>query len=112
MVILLDNAMKFSRPDGRIRVLLDWNPGQVFVSVQDDGIGIDPEDVEHVFDRFYKADKSHHQPGTGLGLSIAREVLQRMGQSITVRSQPEQGAVFTFSLSRQGEAGLEPGRLF
>lgn len=111
MVILLDNAMKFSRPDGHIRVLLDWNPGQVFVSVRDDGIGIDPEDVEHVFDRFYKADKSHHQPGTGLGLSIAREVLQRMGQSITVHSQPGQGAVFTFSLSRQGEAGLESGRL-
>lgn len=101
MVILLDNALKFTGEDGHIQILLEWDLNQVFVSVQDDGCGIDPVDLPHVFDRFFKADKSHHQPGTGLGLSIAREVLQRMGQSITVRSKPGQGTVFTFTLLRQ-----------
>lgn len=101
LVILLDNALKFTDLNGHIGLLLDWNSDQVFVSVQDDGMGIDPADLPHVFDRFFKADKSHHLPGTGLGLSIAREVLQRMGQTIHVRSKPGQGTIFTFSLARQ-----------
>ena len=108
LVILLDNALKFTAMDGHIQILLDWNPGQVLVSVQDDGMGIDPADLPYVFDRFFKADKSHHQPGTGLGLSIAREVLQRMGQSIHVRSKPGKGTVFTFTLARQSGSPVLP----
>jgi PAS domain S-box-containing protein len=100
LVILLDNAMKFTPDGGQVRIILDWNAHQVLVSVEDTGIGIDPADIQHVFDRFFKADKAHQQPGTGLGLSIAREILQRMGQSISVRSQSGRGTCFTFSLSR------------
>lgn len=100
LVILIDNAMKFTPSGGQINVSADWNEKQVQVHVSDTGIGIDPADMKHIFDRFYKADRAHQQPGTGLGLSIAQEILRQMGQSIRVRSQPGRGSVFSFTLSR------------
>ncbi|MEA4890193.1 MAG: ATP-binding protein [Clostridiaceae bacterium] len=101
LVILLDNAMKFTASGGKIQILLNWNPKQVQISVEDNGIGIDQSDIPHVFDRFYKADKAHQQPGTGLGLSIAREILLHMGQTISVRSETGRGTRFTFTLARE-----------
>lgn len=100
LVILLDNAFKFTEPGGHISIDCEWDKEQVRAHVQDSGCGISPQDVDHVFDRFYKADKSHHQPGTGLGLSIAREILGRSGERISVRSTLGQGSVFTFTLRR------------
>ena len=100
LIILIDNAIKFTPPGGRIDLQFEWNDSQILVHVCDNGIGIAPADIKHVFDRFYKADKAHQQPGTGLGLSIAREILRLMAQSISVRSQEGQGAVFTFTLDR------------
>lgn len=100
LIILIDNAMKFTPEGGKIKLLVDWNDQKVQVSVQDSGIGISAEDATKVFDRFYKADKAHQQPGTGLGLAIAREILQRMGQTIQVRSEQGSGATFTFTLAR------------
>lgn len=100
LVILLDNAFKFTDAGGSISIDCDWDTEQVRVHVQDTGCGIDSKDIDHVFDRFYKADKSHHLPGTGLGLSIAREILVRSGEQITVRSTLGQGTVFTFTLRR------------
>ena len=100
MIILVDNAFKFTPAGGTVSISVDWNQSQVFISVEDSGSGIAAEDVGHVFERFYKADKAHQQPGTGLGLAIAREILQQMGQTITVRSEPGHGAVFTFTLAR------------
>lgn len=94
MVILLDNAIKFSKPGGTItvRVARDYNGASI--SVEDDGIGIDAQDLDHVFDRFYKEDKAHQLPGTGLGLSIAREISRQLGYDLTVRSVKDQGSVF------------------
>lgn len=100
LVILLDNAMKFTPSGGRIDLLLSWDNDLIYLTVADTGMGISPEDIDHVFDRFYKADKAHQQPGTGLGLSIAKEILIQMGQQITVESTPGQGTAFTFTLSR------------
>ena len=100
MIILLDNAIKFTPAGGRISLEMDWSQDQVQVRVRDNGIGISPSDIPYVFDRFYKADKAHQQPGTGLGLSIAREILQLMGQTISVQSKPGEGTVFTFTLAR------------
>lgn len=100
LIILIDNAIKFTPAGGRIELQVDWRDSQIRVHVRDTGIGIASSDIKHVFDRFYKADKAHQQPGTGLGLSIARELLQLMGQSISVSSQEGQGTVFTFTLSR------------
>lgn len=101
LIILVDNAIKFTPAGGRVSISVDWNERQVLISVADTGSGILPEDIDYVFERFYKADKAHQQPGTGLGLAIAREILSQMGQTITVRSQPGQGAVFTFTLARE-----------
>ena len=100
LIILLDNAIKFTPKGGLITVDSQWDDSSVFITIRDTGIGIDPSDINHVFDRFYKADKAHHQTGTGLGLSIAQEILQKMNQTITVESNPQQCAAFTFSLSR------------
>lgn len=100
LIILLDNAFKFTYQGGSVLIDLDWDDKTVYVSVRDTGTGIAPEDLEYVFERFYKADKAHNQPGTGLGLAIAREILRAMGQSIEVRSTVGEGTVFTFTLSR------------
>ena len=79
---------------------ITWDDQLVTFFVRDSGPGIAPEDIDHVFDRFYKADKSHRQPGTGLGLAIAREILRMHHQEIWVTSQLGQGSVFYFTLRR------------
>ncbi len=107
LVILVDNAIKYTPAGGTVSLGVDWNDEQVRVFVSDTGIGIAQEDIDSVFDRFYKADKAHQQPGTGLGLSIAREIMQVMGQRITVTSQPGQGSVFTFTLDRADQVKQE-----
>ncbi len=103
LVILLDNALKYTPAGGQIELGLVWDQKRIQVMVRDTGTGISVEDLQHVFDRFYKADKAHQQPGTGLGLSIAKEILQLMGQEITVTSQLGQGSTFTFTLARAPE---------
>ena len=100
LVILLDNAMKFTPENGMVELKASWDDELITLSVQDNGPGIAPEDIDHVFDRFYKADKAHRQPGTGLGLAIAREIISRHGQTIRVRSQQDKGTVFSFTLLR------------
>ncbi len=100
LIILIDNAFKFTKAGGAITLSCDWTGEQVLVRVEDTGCGIPLEDVDSVFDRFYKADKAHNQPGTGLGLSIAREILSLAGEIISVESAPDQGSVFTFTLRR------------
>lgn len=102
LVILLDNAMKYT-PDGGL-VYLDgrWDGDKVVLMVGDTGVGIAPEDQPYVFDRFYKVDKSHGSSGSGLGLSIAKEILQAMGETIRVQSEPGKGSVFSFTLTKAG----------
>ncbi len=108
LVILIDNAMKYTPAGGKIDLHLSWNDRQVFIAVQDTGIGIAAEDVSKVFDRFYKADKAHQQPGTGLGLAIAREILLQMGQAIQVKSELGHGSVFSFTLDRAVNQSTRP----
>ena len=68
------------------------------IIVRDTGIGISREDLPHVFDRFYKADKSHHGRGTGLGLAIAYEIMKNLGESMAVESEIGEGSAFSFTL--------------
>ena len=70
----------------------------ISVSVTDTGVGIGPEDLPHVFDRFYKADKSHHSRGTGLGLAIAYEIMKHLGETMNVTSELGKGSSFCFTL--------------
>lgn len=101
LVILLDNAMKYTPEGGEIFLNARWNETHVVLSVRDTGIGISESDLPYVFDRFYKADKSRTgSSGSGLGLSIAREMLRWMGEEIFVTSEKDKGSEFSFTLKR------------
>ncbi|MEG0144898.1 MAG: ATP-binding protein [Clostridia bacterium] len=100
LVILLDNAMKYTPEGGRVTIEAKWNDAQVTMCVRDTGIGIDPKDQPYVFDRFYKVDKAHTGLGSGLGLSIASELLGLMGEKIWLESQENKGTAFYFTLRR------------
>jgi signal transduction histidine kinase len=97
---LVENAIKYTPPGGRMTLSLAREPGWVRVTVADTGIGIAPEDLPHIFERFYRADKARSRAmgGTGLGLSIAQWVAQAHGGQITVESRLGEGSVFTLWL--------------
>ena len=102
LVILMDNAKKYTASGGSITISSEFNEdtNKVHVSVIDTGQGIHEYDIDHIFDRFYKADRARGKKGTGLGLSIARELLNYMGETITVQSVYGEGTTFTFTLTR------------
>jgi len=128
LLVLLDNALKYGRqtPEGWVRVQVWREDGTALVSVADNGPGIAPQDLPHIFDRFYRAERgtprrtpdsdpaaaAQHRPtgtgdtprpseqrdGTGLGLAIARAIVRAHGGMLNVRSEPGVGATFTVSL--------------
>ena len=100
LVILLDNAMKYTPEGGCVSVGASWTEKKVTLTVRDTGVGIDAADLPYVFDRFYKVDKAHSGMGSGLGLSIARELLRWMGEEIWVKSEKDKGTEFGFTLTR------------
>jgi len=91
---LIDNAIKFSPEGGTVHVRL--NSG--VLTVADDGPGIAAEDLPHVFDRFYRSDKSRNTPGTGLGLSIVAHTIATHGGEVSAANRREGGAIFTVTL--------------
>ena len=105
LIVLLDNAFKYT-PEGGVVTLSACAEGDVVrVRVRDTGVGIPAADLPHVFDRFYKVDKSHHSKGTGLGLAFAYEIMKHLGEEMSVTSEPGQGSCFTFTLHiAQGSA--------
>lgn len=92
LMILLDNAVKFSYENGSIQVAVENNPHPV-LRVTDHGMGILPEQLPYIFDRFYKSNTAQNQKGTGLGLAIAQEIAKRHDAAISVSSR-EDGTVF------------------
>ena len=104
---LIDNAIKYSLGGGRVavdlrRIEAQDNPTKVQLSISDTGIGIHAEDIERVFDRFYRADRSRTRltnvSGTGLGLAICKAVVESHGGTIRCSSRPGQGTVFMIQL--------------
>ncbi|MBI3158423.1 MAG: HAMP domain-containing protein [Chloroflexi bacterium] len=99
---LLSNAIKYTEPGANIRLRLTQHQGQAFVAVIDDGPGIPEEDLAHIFERFYRAEKARSRSddgsGFGLGLSIAYWIVQNHGGRITVRSQEGGGSTFIVNL--------------
>jgi two-component system phosphate regulon sensor histidine kinase PhoR len=96
LVNLIDNASKFSPEQGRITVSFEDRPFEVILSVRDQGVGIPPESLPRVFERFYRVDsgRSRHQGGTGLGLAIVKHIVQRHGGNVRVESDLSRGSVF------------------
>jgi signal transduction histidine kinase len=96
LLILIDNAVKYTPAGGAVKVGLELADGLAVVSVSDTGIGIAEADIPHIFDRFWRADKarSREHGGAGLGLSIAKWIVAQHGGSIDVQSSPGEGSVF------------------
>lgn len=98
---LITNSIKYS-PGGEIRVSGQVRPDKVIVSVSDDGPGIDPTDLPHVFDRFYRAPQAVRKTkGAGLGLYLARSIIEAHGGQIWVESKNQAGAQISFSLPKE-----------
>jgi len=103
---LLGNALKYTPEGGKIAVKVSTEARKLLVEVTDTGIGISPEECEHVFDKFYRSQdhRVDKVTGTGLGLAIAREVIRLHGGEITVQSQLDKGSTFALSLPVPSEA--------
>jgi len=97
--ILIDNAAKYTSEGGRIGVhLAQPAPSSIQLSVQDNGVGIPPEHLGHIFERFYRADGARSGEGAGLGLAIARWIVREHGGTVTAANNSDAGANFTVSL--------------
>ncbi len=101
LVILLDNAMHYTPQGGSITISAAETTGdRILVTVADTGCGIEPEDLPHIFERFFKTDKSRREGGTGLGLSIAKQIIDKLGENIFVESEIGKGTSFHFTLKK------------
>lgn len=103
---LIGNAIKYTPEGGKIDVKVEVQDDKLQVDVQDSGIGINPDEAEMIFEKFYRAKDKRVSAitGTGLGLALAREVVRLHGGDITVRSQIDQGSTFTMTLPTHAEA--------
>ena len=95
---LLGNAIKYSSRGGVVDICMRRAGGDVEIAVQDHGIGILPEDLSRIFERFYKADRARQSTGSGLGLAIAKHIVTAQGGEITAESEYEEGSTFTVRL--------------
>ncbi len=96
---LLDNALKAIQDRETISITGQVSDRFVEISVTDTGIGIPAEDIPHVFERFYKVDRSRRNEGTGLGLAIVKHIIQAHGGELSIKSQEGIGTTFSFTLS-------------
>ncbi len=95
---LLTNAAKFDASSAPIEVSLSGADGSVSVAVRDHGPGFAPDDLPHVFARFYRSDTARSTPGSGLGLAIVKDVAQQSGGGVSASNHPEGGAVVSMTL--------------
>jgi two-component system phosphate regulon sensor histidine kinase PhoR len=98
LINLIHNAIKFTSPGGQIILSASMTETHVVFSIKDNGIGIAPQELERIFERFYKEDRARSGGGTGLGLSIARHLVEAHGGRIWADSTPGEGSTFFFSL--------------
>ena len=110
LLILLDNAIKFTPEGGRISLTFSRAKGLARVAVTDTGMGIPPDALPHLFERFYRADsaRSRETQGAGLGLALAKWIAERHSGTIDVKSRPGEGSTFTVSLPASSDRGNKP----
>jgi len=102
---LLSNALKHTPSGGRVMVFILHQSSYIVLKVEDTGSGIAPEDLPHIFDRFYQADDAAAKAGgTGIGLALTKELVKLLGGSISVESEAGKGSVFTVKLPIRNEA--------
>ncbi|MDF2686103.1 MAG: histidine kinase [Clostridia bacterium] len=95
---LIQNAIKFSKQNGKIKISLYKKEGFIKVEIADDGIGIADEDKPHIFERFYKGDKSRSKDGNGLGLAIVKKIIELYNGKVYFESESGKGTIFTVEL--------------
>jgi len=107
---LLSNAIHYNKPNGEIRVSTRAENGAAILTVADTGFGIAAADLPHIFERFYRADKSRArtQGRTGLGLAICKAIVDAHGGTIEVSSQPGAGTTMTVRLPSPAEGHVQP----
>lgn len=100
VVNLLDNSLRYTEGGGAVRLSGRNGGDRVVIEVKDNGAGIDPRDLPHIFERFYRADKSRARVsgGTGIGLTIVKRYVEALGGSINVESSPGSGTTFSVEL--------------
>jgi two-component system phosphate regulon sensor histidine kinase PhoR len=98
LVNLVENALKFTPPKGRVSIKARPLNGNVEIELKDTGPGIAPQHLPHLFERFYKVDRARRDGGTGLGLAIVKQVVEAHGGQVRVESSEGLGSTFTFTI--------------
>jgi two-component system phosphate regulon sensor histidine kinase PhoR len=110
---IIENGVKYGHDSGSVKVLVREDSGKAVVTVRDGGTGIRKEDMERIYDRFFRADSSRDTEGTGLGLSIAKAIIEAHGGQIIIQSEwgkgttssvtlPKKSSVSTITIRRNG----------
>jgi two-component system, OmpR family, phosphate regulon sensor histidine kinase PhoR len=99
---LIHNSIKYGRPGGNTKISFYDMDKAILIEVSDNGLGIPPEHLPRIFDRFYRVDKSRsrEQGGSGLGLAIVKHIIEAHGQTINLRSTPNVGSTFSFTMNK------------
>ena len=95
---VLDNAIKYSRENGKVGVYVTESDGKISVTIADDGIGMDEETKRRMFDKYFRADKSRNTRGNGLGLATVKKIAELLELKIKVDSKTDNGTKFTIEL--------------
>lgn len=95
---LIDNAIKYSKCNSQIKIVLTENDGEIKVKISDYGIGIAPDKLDKIYNRFYQCEESHKTQGSGLGLSIVKRILDLLNGSIKSESVEGEGTTVTVTL--------------
>ena len=102
---LIENAIKYNNPEGWVRVSLNADHKYMYLKVEDNGLGIPERDIDHIFERFYRVDKSRSKEtgGTGLGLAIVKHIVAQHDAEIFLESTPGEGTKIMVSFNGGGK---------
>lgn len=101
LTILLDNAIKYGKQDGKVEIYLKDENSAVSIEIKDSGLGIAEKDLARVFDRFYRSSEDRNEKGHGLGLPIAKEIVEHLGGKISIKSIQGLGTTVSLHLSKK-----------